>query len=520
MVVFGAAVVLALDVADPVPSAASKSGGTLRVLHSGNGPTLDPAVAANPLGWGALWYATCATLTAFRDAPGPEGYSVRPEASVGAPQVSRDGRTYTFTVRKGLRFNDGSSLTAANFARALGRVLNPAMRSEGASLFADVRRASARGRQLRIELRRPSASLTTRVALPYACPVPLGLPVDPAGVQLRVGSGPYYVARFETERVLVLARNPYYRGSRPRRIDRAVLTIGGDVEKNIRAIEEGRADLLATETPSEIRVELARRYGVNKRQFFRIRGTSITTLVLNTSRPLFRQNAALRKAINLALDRSMIARATTGWPVTRLPTDQILTPWMAGWRNRRIYPPTPKLPSARKLAKGHLRGGKAILWAPPARASLDLAAIIVRNLREIGLEVDVKTVSDEVVNATASTPGAAYDMLLSTFPLIYPDPANALIRLLGGENASKPSGNSNYAYFNVALYNRQMAAADRLSGEARSRAFLQLDADIMRKEAPWAPLLEVSSSVFMSADVGCVNAHPVFRIDLGAMCLR
>jgi ABC-type oligopeptide transport system substrate-binding subunit len=95
-----------------------------------------------------------------------------------------------------------------------------------------------------------------------------------------------------------------------------------------------------------------------------------------------------------------------------------------------------------------------------------------------------------------------------------------IIRFLAGENARKPADNSNYAYFDVPAYNRRMAAADRLTGSARSRAFSRLDADIMRNEAPWAPLYEVSSSLFVSTRVGCVKVHPVFRLDLAAMCLR
>jgi peptide/nickel transport system substrate-binding protein len=457
---------------------------------------------------------------AFREAPAPAGYTVRPEAAVGAPKISRDGRTYVFTVRKGLRFSDGSPLTAANFAHALGRVVNPAMRSEGAAFFADVKAATARGRQLMIELRRPSAGLLTRLALPYACPVPLGLPVDPAGVELRVGSGPYYIARYETGRLLVLEQNRLYRGDRPRRSERVVLTIGDDLEESIRTVEEGRADVLATELPTDFRLALAAHYGVDKRQFFRIRGTSITTLVFNTSRPLFRGNAALRRAINLAVDRTSIVRAATGWPVLRLPTDQILTRWLAGWVDHRLYPMRPNLESARRLAAGNLRVGKAILWTTPGRGSLDAAEIIARNLLEIGLDVEVKALSSEVMNATASTRGAPYDMLLGSFPLIYPDPATLVIRLLGGENARKPANNSNYSYFDAPRYNRRMAAADGLSGAARSRAFSQLDADLMRNEAPWAPLYEFSSSLFVSERVGCVPVHPVFRIDVGAMCLR
>jgi ABC-type transport system substrate-binding protein len=259
---------------------------------------------------------------------------------------------------------------------------------------------------------------------------------------------------------------------------------------------------------------------VDRKQFFQFRGTSITALVLNTSRPLFRGNPALRMAINLALDRAAIAGAGDGWPTSIVLTDQITTRWMPGWVDHRLYPLTrPDVARARRLAAGNLRGGRAILWISPARTALARAAIIVRNLAEIGLEVQVRTLSNDVINATASVPGANYDMDFGTFPLDYPDPANVVIRLLGGENARKPAGNANYAYFDVPAYNRRMAAADRLTGEARARAFSALDRDLMRSEAPWAPLYEGSFSLFVSARVGCVDRIPFYRLDWPAVCL-
>jgi peptide/nickel transport system substrate-binding protein len=505
------------------PSTTGRTGGTLRVvLPSGVIPTLDPAVTAQALGWGALWYPTCATLTAFRDAPAPEGYTVRPEAAIGLPAISRDRRTYVFTVRQGLRFSDGSRLTAANFAYALGRVLNPAMRSEGAALFSDVKRVSARGPRLRIELSNPGADLLTRLALAYACPVPLGFPVDPAGVPLiGVGSGPYYVASYETGRLLVLERNRYYRGSRPHRVDRVVVTIGGDFGANIRAVEEGQADVAGGALPFELSESLARRYGVNRSQLFRIRGTVVYFLALNSSRPLFRGNVALRKAVNLALNRTEIVRVAPG-PLSHLPTDQVVPRWVPEWVDYNIFRlAEPNLKRARKLAAGNLRGGRAVLYASQVPFLVDQARVIAHELSQIGLEVAVRPVAPAVLDARVGTPGEPYDMVLTRYFVQYPDPADVMIRLLDGENARKPTGNTNFAYFDSPRYNRKMAAADRLTNSsARFHAFSKLDAEIMRDAAPWAPLYEGSQWLFFSKRVGCVKLHPVFRMDDAAVCLR
>jgi oligopeptide transport system substrate-binding protein len=528
LVALGATIVLLSVVpAGSAPATTAPGGGTLLVTTPLAMATLDPALSGPARD--AIWYATCATLTAFRDAPAPVGLSTRPEAAVGPPEISRDGRTYVFKVRSGLRFSDGSLLTAANFARALGRVLNPAMGSPGAAIFSDIRQVSASGLRLRITLNRPSGDLITRLALPFACPVPLGFPVNPSGVDLSVGSGPYYIARFVPASLLVLRRNGYYRGARPHHVDSVVVTMGGDVDGDIKAVEDGRADVLHVTIPSELRQGLAQRYGVNRKQLFRVRGVGTAALVLNSSSPLFEDNAPLRRAVNFAVDRAEIVRQTPSGFLSRMPTDQILPRLVPGWRDSVIYPLTgPNLPSAHRLAQGNLRGGQAILYTIPGSVFPDEAQVIVRNLRAIGLDVQVKLMSQDVIKAKAGIPGERYDMILagawccpsSRFPLEYPDPASAIVRLLGGKNARKPAGNTNLAYFDVATYNRQMAAADRLVGKARFQAFSRLEADMMGKEAPWAPLYEDSEWLLVSTRVGCMGAHPVFVRDYAAMCLR
>src|SRR5689334_17755058 len=74
---------------------AARDGGTLRVAMPLDLASLDPALA-RPLSY-ATWYATCGTLTAFRDEPAPAGLTTRPEAAAGPPKISKDGRTYVFT---------------------------------------------------------------------------------------------------------------------------------------------------------------------------------------------------------------------------------------------------------------------------------------------------------------------------------------------------------------------------------------------------------------------------------------
>jgi peptide/nickel transport system substrate-binding protein len=495
----------------------ARSGGTLRVITPILFPSLDPALTKPAVRF--YWYATCATLMAFRDQPAPAGFRIRPEAAVGPPKVSNGGRTYVFRVRRGWRFSDGSRLTAANFKKALDRVRNPVMASPGAGLFSDVSHVSAKGLRLRIDLNEADADLPMRLALPFACPVPLDFPVDPAGVDLTVGSGPYYIAQVVPDSMVVLAQNRYYRGSRPHKVDSIVARYTGDMNSDIKAVEDGQADVLQVDIPSELRAGLVRRFGVNKRQLFRLMYDE-EALVLNTSRPLFKNNAALRKAVNYALDRAEIVRETPSGFLSRRPTDQILPSWVPGWRNYRIFPlKGPNLKRAHQLAQGNLRGGKAILWTFPVSVFAAQLPVIESDLGKIGLNVQAQVVAEDVGNARAGIPGAAYDIFFAEFRLSYPDPADALVRLLAGKNARKPSGNDNFAYFDEPAYDRQLAGAARLTGSARLRAFSRLDAAIMRNQAPWAPLAEDSVWLLVSKRVGCLRVHPVLVRDYPAMCL-
>src|SRR5262249_57949620 len=108
---------------------------------------------------------------------------------------------------------------------------------------------------------------------PYACPVSPGFPADPAGVVPLVGSGPYYVDRNAPGPSIVIRRNPFYHGSRPHHIDGIIVSVGGTVDSDIKAVEDGRADVFTNEIPSELRSGLAQRYGVNQGQLLRIPGS-------------------------------------------------------------------------------------------------------------------------------------------------------------------------------------------------------------------------------------------------------
>ncbi len=108
-------------------SAVAKKGGTLRVnVPDTDFEYTDPGLAYDTLSWSMI-YTTSMMLANYPEKNGAAGSKLYPEAATSFPTVSKNGKLYTWTIRKGLKFSDGSPVTAAAFKRAIERNLSPKM---------------------------------------------------------------------------------------------------------------------------------------------------------------------------------------------------------------------------------------------------------------------------------------------------------------------------------------------------------------------------------------------------------
>src|SRR5205085_11375850 len=154
--------------ADPPPDA-------LVVSQTQDFASLDPALAQTPEAW-QLEYATCAKLLNYPAVDGYRGTRLVPEVAASLPAVSSDRRTYTFRLRPGWRFSDGSPVTPRSFTRAFERARSEELVSPAAPYLREVSSWRGRGRTLTIRLRSPAPDFTQRLALPYFCAVPSSAP--------------------------------------------------------------------------------------------------------------------------------------------------------------------------------------------------------------------------------------------------------------------------------------------------------------------------------------------------------
>ena len=498
------------------------SGPVLQVHNSTWFIDTDPATAATPGTPNQPWeqqlqYATCEPLLGYPDAPAPTGWQLVPEAAVAWPAVSPDSRTFTFKIRPGLRFSPPSDqpVTAATFKYTIERALSPALGPDApaVSVASDIvgvpayRAGSsdhiggirAVGDTLRITLVRPAADFPERIALPYFCPVPIGTPTVPNGLDDPIPSaGPYYLSGNISGDVAVVRRNPNYHGSRPRRLAAIVYREQPQGGQAVADIEAGNADYVADQDPAlapgaAVAREFSQRAAGQPRRYFATPLLATDELAFDTRHGLF-ADPRMRQAVNYALDRPALAAA-----LGDIVAGNYLPPGLPGSLARHVYPLSgPDLARARALAGPH--GGHAVLAVCSDPGCTEAAHIIQADLARIGIRIQLQPYAGTIGSSTTRS-GAGIVLARAVAP--YPDPAAFLKTALGG----------GFAQDSLA----KLAGLDR---DQRVSAASQLELQLMRGPAPLAAIGTPVIPEFFSVRVRCHIFQPLeFGADLGSLCL-
>jgi ABC-type transport system substrate-binding protein len=496
-------------------SAEAKKGGTLRInQNNADFDFVDPQIAYRTDDWEML-FTTSMQLVSFPEKSGVAGSQLYPEAAAAFPTVSKDGKTYTFHVRPGLRFSDGSPVTAAAYQRAWERVLSPKMGSPrgpnldlqdmvvGGADFLNgktqhIAGISAKGQTLTIHLVKPNATIISILGMQWFTAVKPSTPYSSSGLQTYPAAGPYYIAVRDPGRTTVLKRNPYYKGTRPANPDQIVFTPNVDVDQSLLQVKAGQSDLDLNFTPPTANASLAKDYGVNKGRFFVGSTSCVNFMGMNTSRPPL-DNVNLRKAIEYAIDRPAQIRLLGAYGGKR--TSQVLVPGIPGYKPFNAYP----LAGA-DVAKAKQIGGSAIASAPPLNiihttspTSTNRALVAEFNLKQVGFKINDVPTPATTYYSVIGTRGTTYNFVTNGgWCADYFDPFDYLNVLFDGRNI-QASNNNNYMYFNVPSFNHALDVAASKTGAARAKAYADLDHQLMVKYAPVVPYLLPTNTYFVSS---------------------
>ena len=366
------AVALAVLFVPPGATSAAREGGIFRVSFQGEGLAafdhVDPALASTRESW-VLLDTVCARLMRYRDRKPPQGYQLVPEVAAAAPTISADGRTYTFRLRRGFRFSDGSPVRADAFAQAIHRTLAPGVDSPawgytqaivGAKDVRSGSSATASGvvatdYTLRIRFTREVRDFAAWTTMPAFCAVPPTLPPSPEGVRKFPVPAPTQVRDYRPGQRVIIRRNRYYGGDRGHHVEGYDVDLSANSPQEVLdRIEAGKADwgYAMSAIHFESGRDLISKYGINHSRFWLEPGLTLKLYAFNSSRPLFKGNPELRRAVNIALNRTELVLRNVGTgdrpvPATARPG---------------IQRPPDLPPRGRHATREGARGGQSADW--------------------------------------------------------------------------------------------------------------------------------------------------------------
>jgi ABC-type transport system substrate-binding protein len=485
--------------------AAPPTPGVFRVGFSGASVQIDPQLSYVSTGWW-LEYATAAKLYNWTD----RGSKLVPEVA-SRVAISKDGRRYTFFLRKGFRFSDGSSVTAGSFSYAIDRTASKALASPGAAFITDPSATDIVGAQavnagqathvrgvqvqgpykLVIRLVRRDPTFISKLTMPFFQATSTTLPLTREVTSAYPSAGPYYFSANDLNTLTSIRRNPYYRGGRPQHLAGLDVQWGLNEEDAFHEVEAAKLD--EGPVPEAEAQGLVDRYGINKTQFWAEPNNCIGELAFNSYKPVFKR-LAMRKAINWAIDRTAYARLAGVAAAT--PWTHILPPSFPGSITKKRLQPYSvhaNLAKARKLA-GDLTSRKIVVGY---RTSFPTQGEFVRQtLIRLGFRpenITMKGYSGGTIYTAMGTHGSDLDIGVSMgWCSDDPDPYALLSGFFVPWNS---------VAMNSAKYRAKLAAANRLHGSARLKALGRLDLEITRNLAPAAFMRTYNDRFFFSSRV-------------------
>lgn len=402
-------------------------------------------------------------------------------------QVSADGLTYTFKLRSGLQFSDGSPLDATDVRRSWLRLLDPATGATAPDVLGLVDGASQRlageGSEdevginapdpstLVVRLRHPAAYFTAIVATPATFVVPRSADESSSwqSIDAFVGSGPYFVSGLDGDDLVLRANPEYVAGPPPIEEVRFVAGIEGD---GVTAFAEDQADLVAVAGWDATWIAYDADLGPH---LYRADALDVQYFGFDTTRPPF-DDARVRRAFLLALDRQRLVELASG--ASSLAASSLVPP--ALWPD-----------DFKSALSGDRAEARRLLDEAGYADRGDLGTIVVNNTagfsgpavaawRDVlGVDIDVETMvyGDYLADLEAQAP----DIFTISWIADYPSP-HALYSLL-----LLPDALSNYGGWDDPEFVRLLeAAAGAEDDAARAEAYRTVDAYVDR-EAPVIP---------------------------------
>jgi len=436
-------------------------------------------------------------------------------------EISTDGLAYTFHLRPGVKFHDGTPLNAEAVLFSLDRqrtkmpphpfhgIGGPYVywQSMGMDdIIADLKAAD--DSTVVFTLKKRNAPFLANLAMGFASIISPTAAAKHGEDFFKhpTGTGPFRFVEWVKDDRIVLERNPDYWGARTY-LDRVVF----------RSIPENTVRLLALETGEiagmdGISTELAKRLDGNAAfTLLKQPGRNVGYLAMNMDKPPF-DKLEVRQALNYAVQREAIVAGLYGGYGS--PAVNPMPPTQWGY-NRAIagyaYDPA----KAKKLlaAAGFPNGFKTELWAmtgprPYMPDPLKVAEAIQSDLKAVGVDATLKTL--EWGTYLDQVQGGKAPMCLLGWTGDNGDPDNFLYVLLGKAATRLPA--QNVAFYRSDEVDALLLQAQEESDVAKRTAMYEQAQVLIHRDAPWVPLAHMTQLVGFRRNVHGFPMHPTGKV--------
>jgi len=500
ILLFALVIGLAFTLGGMTPAGAEniKQGGSMIVTYKDDVSTLDPAIGYDWQNWSMIK----ALFNGLMDYEAGT-YNLEPDLAESFT-ISPDGKVYTFKLRKDVKFHNGRKLTAEDIKYSIERAVNPKTQSPGQGFFWSIKgfdeMTAGKATELsgitvvdpytlKIELSRPDATFLHVMAINFAFAVPKE-EVEKYGQDFGthpVGTGAFKMKEWKLGQHVIYERNPdYYKPGLPR-LDKIVFEVGQEPTVALLRLQRGEVDILGDGIPPARFLQVK---NDPKNADMIIEGGQLHTgyVSMNVRMKPF-DNKKVRQAVNMAINKKRICMIINNRAV---PANQPLPPAMPGYdKDYKGYPYDPAKAKALLAEAGFPNGFTTELYANNTDPNPRIAQAIQRDLSEIGINAELKTLAQSTVIAAGGEEDQAPMIWSGGMAWIadFPDPSNFYGPILGCGGAVK--GGWNWAWYCNEELDALAAKADAMSDPAlkdkREELWRSIFIQIM-DDAPWAPI--------------------------------
>ncbi|MFL5580552.1 MAG: ABC transporter substrate-binding protein [Gemmatimonadaceae bacterium] len=441
--------------------------------------SLDPALATDVPSGRAVSYLYDGLMRFTPDARLEPALAERSE-------VSPDGRTYTFHLRRGVKFHDGTALTARHVVGSFRRLLDPSTKSGSAEFFKMIRGSKAftdrtstdlpgvvarDDSTVVITLEEPLAFFPKLLAMPAASIVPLNAGADLA--QKPVGTGPWKLVEWKHDDYVLFARNEQYWAG-PAQAESLMARIIPEQSTAVAEFESGNVDVMLVPEAE------TRRWQDTDERNARLAEASALRLWyvgINTTRgPL--ADVRVRQALNIAVDRATILKQLISGRGTLAAG--VIPPSLEGaTKGRPPYAYDPAKAKRLLAEAGHANGVTLELWHSATAPAPRLAQTIQAYLQASGFKITL--VQREAAAMRAAARKGETDLVLKDWFADYPDAENFLYPLL--HSANKGAG-GNVSFYQSPRFDQVVDQARRTTNDSARVALYRQADQIAYADAP------------------------------------